>query len=64
MGKQTFFRQVRLHQQVEVTWEFLVVQLLSALWGMSLVIPGLTSSLVMMALGLYQPMLEGLARLP
>ena len=33
-----------------------------ALWGMSLVIPGLTSSSVMMALGLYQPMLEGLAR--
>ena len=32
-----------------------------ALWGMSLVIPGLTSSSVMMALGLYQPMLEGLA---
>ena len=28
-----------------------------ALWGMSLVIPGLTSSSVMMALGLYQPML-------
>lgn len=34
-----------------------------ALWGMSLAIPGLTSSSVMMALGLYQPMLEGLARL-
>ena len=34
-----------------------------ALWGMSLVIPGLTSSSVMMVLGLYQPMLEGLARL-
>ena len=34
-----------------------------ALWGMRLVIPGLTSSSVMMALGLYQPMLEGLARL-
>ena len=34
-----------------------------ALWGMSVVIPGLTSSSVMMALGLYQPMLEGLAKL-
>ena len=31
-----------------------------ALWGMSLVIPGLTSSSVMMALGLYQPMLARL----
>ena len=34
-----------------------------AVWGMSLVFRGLTSSSVMMALGLYQPMLEGLARL-
>ena len=33
------------------------------LWGVSIVIPGMTSSSVMMALGLYQPMLEGLARL-
>ena len=33
------------------------------LWGMSIVIPGMTSSSIMMALGLYQPMLEGLARL-
>ena len=34
-----------------------------ALWGMSVVIPGMTSSSVMMALDLYQPMLEGLAAL-
>lgn len=34
-----------------------------ALWGMGIVIPGMTSSSVMMALGLYQPMMEGLARL-
>ena len=33
------------------------------LWGMGIVIPGMTSSSVMMALGLYRPMLEGLARL-
>lgn len=33
------------------------------LWGISIVIPGMTSSSVMMALGLYQPMLEGLANL-
>ena len=30
---------------------------------MSIVVPGMTSSSVMMALGLYQPMLEGLADL-
>lgn len=34
-----------------------------ALWGMSVVIPGMTSSSIMMALGLYQPMLQGLADL-
>ena len=33
------------------------------LWGMGVVIPGMTTSSVMMALGLYQPMLEGLAHL-
>lgn len=34
-----------------------------ALWGMSVIVPGMTSSSIMMALGLYQPMLNGLARL-
>ena len=34
-----------------------------ALWGMSVIIPGLTSSSIMMALGLYQPMMDGLARM-
>ena len=33
------------------------------LWGVSVVVPGVTSSSIMMALGLYQPMLAGLARL-
>ena len=33
------------------------------LWGMGIVIPGFTSSSVMMSLGLYEPMLDGLARL-
>lgn len=32
-----------------------------ALWGLGVVVPGMTSSSVMMALGLYQPMLDGLA---
>ena len=34
-----------------------------ALWGMSVVIPGLTSSPVLIALDLYQPLLDGLSRL-
>lgn len=33
------------------------------LWGMGIVIPGMTTSSILMALGLYRPMLEGLARL-
>lgn len=34
-----------------------------ALWGLSVIIPGMTSSSIMMALGLYQPMMDGLARM-
>ncbi len=33
------------------------------LWGAGIVIPGMTSSSIMMALGLYQPMMEGLSHL-
>ena len=33
------------------------------LWGMGVIIPGFTSSSVMMALDLYQPMMDGLSRL-
>lgn len=34
-----------------------------ALWGLSVIVPGMTSSSIMMALGLYQPMMDGLARM-
>ena len=47
----------------EVTPGFWWYNFCGALWGMGIVIPGMTSSSVMMALGLYRPMLEGLARL-
>ena len=47
----------------EVTPNFWWYNFCGVLWGMSVVIPGMTSSSVMMALGLYQPMLEGLAAL-
>lgn len=49
--------------QVQVEPNFWWYNFCGALWGMGVVIPGMTSSSVMMALGLYQPMLEGLARL-
>jgi len=48
---------------VQVKPNFWWYNFCGALWGMGIVIPGMTSSSVMMALGLYQPMLEGLARL-
>jgi len=49
--------------QVSVEPNFWWYNFCGALWGMSIVIPGMTSSSIMMALGLYQPMLEGLANL-
>ena len=49
--------------RAEVEPNFWWYNFCGVLWGMSIVIPGLTSSSVMMALGLYRPMLEGLARL-
>lgn len=48
---------------VQVRPNFWWYNFCGALWGMGVVIPGMTSSSVMMALGLYRPMLEGLARL-
>ena len=48
---------------IQVTPNFWWYNFCGALWGMGVVIPGMTSSSVMMALGLYRPMLEGLARL-
>ena len=49
--------------EVSVTPNFWWYNFCGLLWGMSVVIPGMTSSSVMMALGLYQPMLDGLANL-
>ena len=49
--------------EVSVKPNFWWYNFCGALWGASIVIPGMTSSSVMMALGLYEPMLEGLARL-
>ena len=48
-----------LHAEVEPN--FWWYNFCGALWGASVVLPGLTSSSVMMALGLYEPMMRGLA---
>lgn len=49
--------------QVTVTPNFWWYNFCGMLWGTSVVLPGMTSSSIMMALGLYQPMLDGLAHL-
>lgn len=49
--------------EITVTPNFWWYSFCGMLWGASIVLPGLTSSSVMMALGLYRPMLEGLANL-
>lgn len=54
---------VRCCVHAEVTPNFWWYNFCGVLWGMGVVVPGFTSSSVMMALGLYQPMLDGLANL-
>ena len=49
--------------QITVEPGFWSYNFCGVLWGMGIVIPGMTSSSVMMALGLYQPMMEGLANM-
>lgn len=49
--------------EISVVPNFWWYNFCGALWGLSIVIPGLTSSSIMMSLGLYQPMLDGLASL-
>ena len=48
---------------VTVEPDFFWYNFCGVLWGIGIIVPGFTSSSVMMALGLYQPMLEGLANL-
>lgn len=49
--------------QVEAELNFWWYNFCGVLWGMGIVIPGMTTSSILMALGLYQPLLGGLARL-
>ena len=49
--------------EVTVAPNFWWYNFCGVLWGMGVVIPGLTTSSILMALGLYQPLLEGLVRL-
>ena len=54
---------VRHVLRVSVTPNFGWYNFCGALWGASVVLPGLTSSSIMMALGLYEPLLNSLAEM-
>ena len=54
---------VRHVLHVTVTPNFGWYNFCGALWGASVVLPGLTSSSIMMALGLYEPLLNNLAEM-
>ena len=54
---------VRHVLHVMVTPNFGWYNFCGALWGASVVLPGLTSSSIMMALGLYEPLLNSLAEM-
>lgn len=47
----------------KVTPNFWWYSFCGALWGLGIVVPGMTSSSVMMALGLYQPLMDSLSRM-
>lgn len=49
--------------RLQVTLNFWWYNFCGALWGAGVVIPGLTSSSVLMALGLYEPMMQSLAEM-
>ena len=52
---------VRYMAGVEAELDFWWYNFCGVLWGMGIVIPGMTTSSILMDLGLYQPLMEGLA---
>lgn len=55
-----FFRMGKLGTVIPSTPWFLFA---GVLWGLSLVVPGMTSSSVLMSLGLYEPLVKGISAL-
>ena len=56
-----FFYALKFSNATAVTPSFGWYVFCGALWGISLIVPGMSSSSVLMFLGLYQPMSEGIA---
>ena len=59
----TFFYLLKSGQQAAVTPSFGWYIFCGALWGISLIVPGMSSSSILLFLGLYQPMSAGIAAL-
>jgi len=58
-----FFYTLKFSAQTTVTPSFGWFVFCGVLWGLSLIIPGMSSSSTLLFLGLYQPMSEGIATL-
>lgn len=54
---------LRYSEGINLSQGFLAYILCGILWGLSFVVPGLSSSTLIMFFGLYQPMLEGISNL-
>ena len=59
----SFFFTLKFSTSTTVTPSFGWYIFCGALWGISLIVPGMSSSSLLMFLGLYQPMSEGIATL-
>jgi putative membrane protein len=59
----TFFYLLKTGQQSSVSPSFGWYIFCGALWGISLIVPGMSSSSILLFLGLYQPMSAGIAAL-
>ncbi len=59
----TFFYTLKFSSSTNVTPSFGWYIFCGALWGISLIVPGMSSSSLLMFLGLYQPMSAGIAAL-
>lgn len=56
-----FFHIIEVGEAVDLPENFFTFIFCGALWGLSLIVPGLSSSTVLIYLGLFDPLMEGIA---
>lgn len=59
----SFFMYLKLGRSISVTPNIAWYLMCGVVWGISIVVPGLSSSSTLIFLGLYQPMVDGVSRL-